>query len=620
MPRLGCGWEARTIGISTRVEPPFESNRQSNGAKVASQRLKAKEPAGMDRGVGGTFITRNRIGLPQNDSAPIGWIRIDRTLRRSCRRVRLIRLNRPASLVLALLVGVGLGCGCGLRPGLNRSTPSLGLGPNSPASWNGSAWVVRDVRRHPAPWPRAIVANPAEGLTPPPHLVAATRPNPLGHAAFADHHGSTTLQENSSRPPTLTPAIPVATPASHPFNPPTTDDPLPPPLPFPFVATNAPPSTVLVGQTVTRHDLTARIRQSDAERRLLEPNDDDHLRVVSFEPVPTSETPPQVTAPAPVSPTPPASPETARQRSQSRPTTPAQPARGPGQQRRATPTTPLSPTPATMANPTLTTSTLPDAFQPPRFERAPVLPPLGPTNVLMDFDDAWQRLLGPEAGPFSERWRAGLAALNRLLNERSSTTDDSSSTFPSARRAIHARMISWMREDLQRSSSPPTVSNQEDWIRLALRELDDGFGLRIVRMALCRRVEGFGNYEPIEPARLNAGQTVILYAELMGVRAASEQDAKYHSTLESRLEIVSIAEDRILWSEPLGRAEDSCRLPRLDYYANVPFTPPSSLTSGPYRLRLVLSDLVAGITASSELEFELTAHSSQSPPPIQSQP
>jgi hypothetical protein len=124
-------------------------------------------------------------------------------------------------------------------------------------------------------------------------------------------------------------------------------------------------------------------------------------------------------------------------------------------------------------------------------------------------------------------------------------------------------------------------------------------------LRLCRRVFGFGSFEPLASERVKAGQHLLLYCELTGIQY-EERGADFVSRISSRVEIKPEDGGPVLWTRELGDAQDVCRRRRRDYYVNYRVDLPKTLVAGRYRLRLLQTDLVAGSSTSSEIPFEIT--------------
>jgi hypothetical protein len=127
-------------------------------------------------------------------------------------------------------------------------------------------------------------------------------------------------------------------------------------------------------------------------------------------------------------------------------------------------------------------------------------------------------------------------------------------------------------------------------IREAVDALETEVPLEVAVLKLCRKVNGFGDIETLEPATRRTGQPVVLYCEMIGLtyEAAAGQ---FHSRLAADLELIPPGTETPAWTHSLGTVEDTCRRRRRDYYANYKFSLPENLPPGDYRLRIRERDL-----------------------------
>ena len=128
--------------------------------------------------------------------------------------------------------------------------------------------------------------------------------------------------------------------------------------------------------------------------------------------------------------------------------------------------------------------------------------------------------------------------------------------------------------------------------------------LGIGDLRLCRRVLGFGSFEPLPSERVKVGQQLLLYCELTGIQY-EERGTDFVSRISSRVEVKPADGGAVLWSRELGDAQDLCRRRRRDYYVNYRVDLPRTIGPGKYRLRLLQTDLVAGSSASSDIPIEV---------------
>ncbi len=128
--------------------------------------------------------------------------------------------------------------------------------------------------------------------------------------------------------------------------------------------------------------------------------------------------------------------------------------------------------------------------------------------------------------------------------------------------------------------------------------------LEIVAIQLCSKVRGFGEVELVDPDAIRPGQRVRIYCEMAGLEYRSEGDT-FVSRLATHLELRSGADGPIVWEQTPEIARDVCRRPRRDYYVSYLIELPASMEPGPYRLRLVQTDLLGNRAASREIPMTL---------------
>jgi hypothetical protein len=207
-----------------------------------------------------------------------------------------------------------------------------------------------------------------------------------------------------------------------------------------------------------------------------------------------------------------------------------------------------------------------------------------------------------------------LQALARL---RAGEPDQGDSLWP-----LRARLLDWLAGDglspdqnagwarvltcLATASGPdtPDEATLSDSVEEAIDTLQSLAPFRITTLQLCRKVRGFGDFEPVDPGALRAGQPLIVYCEVTGLRYANAGDA-FSSRLGSRVEIVASGAASPLWTQELGTAEDLCARRRRDNFVNYRLSLPTSLLPGSYDLRLVQTDLIGERTSSATTPFEV---------------
>jgi hypothetical protein len=184
----------------------------------------------------------------------------------------------------------------------------------------------------------------------------------------------------------------------------------------------------------------------------------------------------------------------------------------------------------------------------------------------------------------ADPWQEGLERLVGIADDRAEEAHSETRSLWTLR----ASVLNWLA-----APDPETAAR----IRTAITTLEDQLPFEITALQLCRKVKGFGDYDPIEPAACRPGHAVIVYCEMTGMRYASDGPS-FRSRLESRVEIRAAGGGAPVWGGVLGTADDVCRRRRRDFYVNYRVTIPESIAPGSYELRLIEDDLVGGQSAS----------------------
>jgi hypothetical protein len=152
--------------------------------------------------------------------------------------------------------------------------------------------------------------------------------------------------------------------------------------------------------------------------------------------------------------------------------------------------------------------------------------------------------------------------------------------------------------------SPGEPLRRGDEVRSAVLVLEEKAPLEITDLRLCCKVDGFGDFEAFEPPVRKAGQPVILYCELDGLRF-EQTSAGFRTRIAAQLEILPEAGGPPIHSQTLGPAEETCRRRRRDYYVAYKLCLPRPLGPGEYRLRLTTRDVTSDRSATREVSFAI---------------
>ncbi len=221
----------------------------------------------------------------------------------------------------------------------------------------------------------------------------------------------------------------------------------------------------------------------------------------------------------------------------------------------------------------------------------------------------------PPADPAAE-WRDGVDRLRKLAREsaeRPDSENDDQATLWTAR----AELVDCLPDDVSAGAAPAVLpravavladaaagrdadaSALSAEIESAVSTLEERVPLGINALELCRKIDGFGSFETVDPQTLKAGRPVLVYCELAGLRYGQEGD-EFVSRVSTRVELLRADNGAKVW-EIQGEAEDHCRRRRRDSYVSTLINIPESIEPGSYSLRLTQTDASAGASASAEL-------------------
>lgn len=289
-----------------------------------------------------------------------------------------------------------------------------------------------------------------------------------------------------------------------------------------------------------------------------------------------------------------------------------------------TPTEAVGPRPASEGDPIELPSLGVEPAAPSVTKSTPAAPPPQPEPVPESEPDAKVS----EAKPINpdktvsarprEPWRDGLSALQAVAHVRAGEPGEKAEQW-----RIRSYLLDRLAET-PRDGDPPA-----DWSRVlsalamadgletpdpsllapgihdAVEVLEAHVPLTIVDLQFCRKIVAFGSREPLDASSLRAGQPVLVYCEMTGLRY-EPADNRFQSRLSASGEIVPAGGGAPVWSESLGNADDFCRQRRRDYYVNYRLEIPANLEPGKYQFRVTQKDIQSGQTAAASLDFTIT--------------
>ena len=136
--------------------------------------------------------------------------------------------------------------------------------------------------------------------------------------------------------------------------------------------------------------------------------------------------------------------------------------------------------------------------------------------------------------------------------------------------------------------------------------------LSIAGLQLCRKVTGFGVFEPFEDTRFTAGrpQRMIVYAEVEDFTARQVQtDAggRYQVGLSQEVILYNDADGLVVWRDGPREVRDESRRRRRDFWVVQMITLPANLGVGQYRFKVRISDELGDTVDEKTLPLSLVA-------------
>jgi hypothetical protein len=132
--------------------------------------------------------------------------------------------------------------------------------------------------------------------------------------------------------------------------------------------------------------------------------------------------------------------------------------------------------------------------------------------------------------------------------------------------------------------------------------------LTIPTLALCTRVEGFGVYTPIDPARFQTGreQPAVIYCEVENF-SSQVDDHKMWETRLAQKAVLYTESGLPVWEDKSKDIIDHSRNRRHDFFITKVMRFPSTLTAGHYLLKVTVVDQHANRVAEATMPVQMVA-------------
>ncbi len=140
-------------------------------------------------------------------------------------------------------------------------------------------------------------------------------------------------------------------------------------------------------------------------------------------------------------------------------------------------------------------------------------------------------------------------------------------------------------------------------LREAAAKLGELATLSVRNLAFCTEVNSYGVYKKFPKYEFQAGQEVLLYAEVENFKTLANEKG-FHTALKSSYEILDSHGARVDQKEFEITAED-CQNPRRDYFIRYFVWMPKRIYGGSYSLQLTIEDTLSQKIGQSSIDFAI---------------
>lgn len=200
--------------------------------------------------------------------------------------------------------------------------------------------------------------------------------------------------------------------------------------------------------------------------------------------------------------------------------------------------------------------------------------------------------------------------LYEMLKDESSPQLASISTLPNEDREVVAALvdgISNFRTSVRQDNNMLLSKKIRPLLDMADR-LRTQAELSVPTVALCKRVDGYGKYEPIDPPRFPAGRDnpVIVYCEIENFESRMNDQRMWQTRLSQEVTLFTET-GMFVWKDKSRPIVDECRDRRHDFFLYDLIKLPSNLTIGRYLLKVTIVDQTANRVAEQTVPVEFAA-------------
>jgi hypothetical protein len=217
-----------------------------------------------------------------------------------------------------------------------------------------------------------------------------------------------------------------------------------------------------------------------------------------------------------------------------------------------------------------------------------------------------------------------LTAMRRLLENRPADALQLLGHYEQPNQDIMIEVLPWMvrlaKGGSLEQASPKELTNLAEQVEVLEQALRERAALTIDKMCFCRRVKGFGEYEPLPASHVfragldgKGGERMQIYVEVRNF-SSREVESLHETRLASKVEIRD-AGGAVEWRKDIPADPDRSLSPRHDYYFICYLPVPPDLPPGRHSLVVEVRDVTGRADknvpphriARHELKFDVMA-------------
>lgn len=200
--------------------------------------------------------------------------------------------------------------------------------------------------------------------------------------------------------------------------------------------------------------------------------------------------------------------------------------------------------------------------------------------------------------------------LYELLDDESSPQLASISSLPNEDRELVAALVDGLNNfrTTVRQDNNMLLSKKIRPILDMADRIRSQADLNVPTVVLCKRVDGFGKYEPIDPPRFPAGRDnpAIVYCEIQNFESHLNDHRQWETKLTQSVTLFTET-GMLAWKDKPRPVSDECRNRRHDFFLYDLVKLPANLSIGRYLLKVTIVDLTANRVAESTVPLEIVA-------------